>query len=235
MPTATATSLATQSTALAALQTMGTVTRFERTIRRRLEHASVSELVRIGEIAHRLGGTAWRIECKCHAKLLDREHAKRGRGNKDINGTGVKAAARAVALATNRHPSTILKDAQIYRELLQHLRGRKLELEEKSFYVIALCADDPLQALNRMANMKRKRPRFSTRNARSLVEDMKAVRTPRSETVSIDVMKEHLDRVSRTIKQDFIANSPKEELVTRYYADWKDDIDWEREQLRVAK
>ncbi len=220
---------------MAALQSLENLTTFEHAIMRRLENASASELVRIGEIAHRLGGTAWRIECKCHAKLLDREFAKRGRGNKDTEGVGVKAAARAVALTTGRHPSTILKDAQIYRELLQNGRNDTTDLEEKSFYVIALSAHHPQRALRRMAKMKRKRPDFSTRDARTLVEDMNAGRVPRIELANPDEMLKHLDSVSRTIQQSFIAHSPKEELVTRYYGDWRDDIDWERERLRHDK
>jgi hypothetical protein len=219
----------------AALDVLETGMGSERALMRCLENASVSELLSIGELAHRVGGTAWRIECKCHAKLLDREHAKRGRGNKDSEGVGVKAAARAIALATGRHPSTILKDAKIYRELLQHKRARNVGLEEKSFYVIALGASDPLAALVEMAKVKGKRPDFSTRDARTLVEKMKAAKTKRAATVAIDKVKEHLDHVSRTIKYQFIAHSPKEELITRYYGDWQDDIDWERQQLKTAK
>lgn len=235
MMQATSTSLAHRSPSMAALQSLESVTEFERAIIRRLDNASASELVRIGEIAHRLGGTAWRIECKCHAKLLDREFAKRGRGNKDTEGSGVKAAARAVALTTNRHPSTILKDAQIYRELLQNGRNDTTDLEEKSFYVIALSAHHPQRALRRMAKMKRKRPDFSTRDARILVEDLNSGRQPRAELAITDELLDHLDRVSRTIKHNFINHAPKEELVTRYYTDWRDDIDWERERLRHDK
>ena len=236
MQTATLTSsLAPRSPSMAALASLESITGFERSIMRRLDTAPATELVRIGEIAHRLGGTAWRIECKCHAKLLDREFAKRGRGNKDTEGIGVKAAARAVALATNRHPSTILKDAQIYRELLQNGRSDATGLQEKTFYVIALSAHNPQKALRRMAKMKHKRPDFSTRDARSLVEDINAGRTPPCELANGDEMLRHLDGVSRTIKQNFIAHSPKEDLITRYYSDWRDDIDWERERLKHDK
>lgn len=233
--TATATSLANRAPSLHALESLENLTTFERAIMRKLDTASVNELVRIGEIAHRLGGTAWRIECKAYAKLLEREHAKRGRGNKDTEGVGVKAAAHAVAEATKRHPRTILRDVQIYRELLQNGGNDTIELHDKSFFVIALAAHNPQKAIRRIAKLKRKQPDFSTREARILVEDMNAGRTPRAELATIDVMREHLDHVAKTLSSDFIPNAPKEDLVKRYYQDWKDDIDWERERLKKDK
>lgn len=216
------------------LAALDRITTFEREVMAQLDGATESELLRACVLAKTLGGSAWRIECKAHARLLEVEQAKRGRGNKDVDGVGVKAAARELALKRGCHPSTIMRDAQIYRELLQNSCSDTTILEDKTFYVIALAAHNPHKALKKMARKKRKRSDFSTREARSLVEEMNAGRSGgRRPRPTPDVVRAHLDFVQKTIKEEFIANAPSSELIKRYYDDWRDDIIYERDRSTI--
>ena len=209
---------------------------FESSVLKRLKTASDARLLLARAHAGELKGAAWRIECACDAELLRREHAKRGRGNKDTEGAGPKAAVALLARALGCNPRTIERNAQIYNELLADERVKASAdvhavLDEKSFFEIALRARSPFRALKRMARLKTKNPAFSARDARRLVERMNGeTDAPRAGLADRSV-KVHIEHVIRVIETDFSQNAPKPELVKRYYSEWLDDMHYELDNL----
>src|SRR5678815_976631 len=57
-----------------------------------LPEMSDDEVMHTRNYAKTLGRSAWRIEIACDAELWNRVHAKRGRGNVDVDKKGIKAA-----------------------------------------------------------------------------------------------------------------------------------------------
>src|SRR5262249_59765768 len=65
------------------------------------------EILEIRMQARMLTHMGWRVECACDAEILNRESMRRGRGVKDDEGKGVKAAVVKHAQLIGAHPQTL--------------------------------------------------------------------------------------------------------------------------------
>jgi hypothetical protein len=150
----------------------------EQTVIAALPHWTDDAIMAARAAARMLGRAAWRIEAACDAQILERAgKAKRGRGNKDTEGVGSMARVQKRAREAGVTPSTIIKNAKLYRlvqsveaaehegaledaahneelgvypaeaENAQNTRGTASVLTEKEFWVAAQACDDPLLAL----------------------------------------------------------------------------------------
>lgn len=134
-----------------------------------------------------IGRQLWRVQCASVAELLSRaERLPGGRGQRDVEGTGKKAAAREIArqlteVAAKRaeligeeprsiSKQTVEQDARIYETFLRGETSRDVTTSlDKSFFVIALTTDAPSESLQLFAAEKERNPEFSIRDARRMV------------------------------------------------------------------
>lgn len=144
------------------------------------------ELLTIRRQASILGKCAWRIEAACDAEIVKRGHARRGRGNKDIEGAGVKAAVAKHAAELNVDPRRVWENAQLHANFFDTENSASARtnlasngsveiLEDKSFYLAAMASDDPHATLEYFAQQKTENPFYSTRDA---WRDVKAAKAP---------------------------------------------------------
>src|SRR5262249_17229953 len=109
------------------------------------------EVLEVRMQARTFGRVSWRIECACDAEILNRESQGRGRGVKDEEGRGVKAAVLKHAQEIGIHPSMIFDNAAIHQTFFnsrsattnKEKHGALDELEDRDFYRAALRTDDP--------------------------------------------------------------------------------------------
>lgn len=126
------------------------------------------------------GKACWRIEIAADYEIRQRLHARRGRGNIDTEGVGVKAALAERAAELGLSIETIKKNAQIHKVFFASENGvgaypileASAVLKDKTFFAEALRADDPHKAVIEFAEKKRNDPLFSTRAARREVEEI---------------------------------------------------------------
>lgn len=131
--------------------------------------------------ARTMGRASWRIECACDAEILNRESQRRGRGIKDEEGKGVKAAVIKHAAAIGVTPMTVFANAAIHKTFFngqsaltnKDKNGVLDELQEKEFFHAALTTDDPHAAIEKFAKAKSDNPTFSTRDAWRMIKESK--------------------------------------------------------------
>lgn len=124
--------------------------------------------------ARSFGTMAWRIECACDAEIMNRESVRRGRGVKDVEQRGIDAAVRKHAYEIGVEPRTVYRNAAIHRTFFNSDTDvRNNDLAEKDFYLAALAADDPREAIENFAQEKTKNPFFAPRDAWRQVKEKK--------------------------------------------------------------
>lgn len=156
----------------------GVLERLEQGVIDRIPELSDEHVLRTRETARNLGSVAWRIECACDAEILKRTHARRGRGNVDTAGIGVKATVKAIAAEVGVHPNSIYRNAQIHNTFFEPVNGlgAQTNLPDKQFYEEALRATNPHAAIEVIADNRAANVHYSTRDARRDVQAMKVVR-----------------------------------------------------------
>lgn len=117
--------------------------------------------------------SGWRLRCAASAELLERAVKVPVRREGDQAGEGRMALAKALATRTNVSVSTVLSDAQIWQTFFtpeaREQLGDVSHLTDKTFYVAALRAENPLDVLQELALEKLDNPSFSTSDAKRLV------------------------------------------------------------------
>lgn len=115
----------------------------------------------------------WKLRCAASAELLERAVRVRVRREGDQTGEGRMALAKALAARTNVSVSTVLSDAEIWQTFFtaeaQEQLGDVSHLAEKTYYVAALRAENPVEVLQELAMEKLDNPSFSTSDAKRLV------------------------------------------------------------------
>src|SRR5688572_5456417 len=129
--------------------------------------------VRMG--ARAIGVWAWVLECACDAEMFDRVEAKKGgRGNKDEEGEGRKAAAAQQAYTDAKSVRTVYRNAQIINTFgLETIATHGNTLQEKGFWIVALDAPDPDEAIEVFAEKKTDNPFWEVNDARREVDAIK--------------------------------------------------------------
>lgn len=134
---------------------------------------SDDDLVHVRGYARSLDRTSWRIEIAVDAEILSRAKLRGGRGHKDEEGEGRMAALERAADWARVHPDTIRRNAAIYQAFFDDPEQTIVDvhdtLTQKSYYEIALRADDPVAALRVFAEKKKADYKFSVRDARRWV------------------------------------------------------------------
>lgn len=128
------------------------------------------DLLTAGQGLERAG---WLVRCAASAVLLERAQTVPVRHDGDQTGTGKMALARQLADRTQVSAATVLQDAQLWNTFFtdeaQEEIGDTSHMSEKTYFLAALRADDPIEALKEIAEEKAKNPGFSTTEARRLV------------------------------------------------------------------
>lgn len=132
-----------------------------------------SEVMEVRQQARTFGWVSWRIECACDAEILKRESKRRGRGVKDLEGSGVDAAVKKHAAEIGVEPRTVYRNAELHQTYFNSdsavrnklVSGGLEHLREKDFYIAAMTTDDPWGTIEEFAKAKADNPCFSTRDA----------------------------------------------------------------------
>lgn len=220
-----------------------------------LPSQSEEDIIQTRAQAKQLEKHGWYIQSACDAALWDRNaKAKRGRGNKDVNQTGIKAAVIKKARLIGVTPMTIYRNKQIYR-LIQDFNSTNefnvlSVLEDRGFYNAALNSEDPIQALLDFSELKKSSRRFRISDARRFLErsgsskvvprDAKRVKSPDSVRAAHGVVNtrraqiEHLELAIAFIKGNLIPSCPDPDLAERLWADTLMTVEDERQELADA-
>jgi hypothetical protein len=212
---------------------------FTQEVLSQIKNCSEEELLRVRLSSQQFGEIAWVIECACDAELLGREQAKRGRGNKDTLGVGVMAASAKRARQVGCTPRTIQRNAQIFR-LVDSVRTSAVEaqdngararailstLHDKHFYVAALSAADPEEALSTFTANKLENPKFRVSDAYRLLEEGGTSRvaveeklTAASQSPERRLLIQHIRITIPKIKDEIIPSCPDADFAERMYSE----------------
>lgn len=107
----------------------------------------------------------WRTEVALDAALVNVSHAKRGRGNVDIDGVGVKAAIQKQAQAMKVSASTIKLNVRIFNTFLKNELNCRPNLTEKGYFQAALRHDNPERAIRYFDSQVSSKSDFSVSDA----------------------------------------------------------------------
>lgn len=132
--------------------------------------------VRVG--ARAISVWAWVVECACDAEMFDRVEAAR-RGPKtaefdDDDEAGKLKAAGQQAYLDGKAIRTVYRNAQIFNTFGQEfiaMHGK--ELQEKGFWIVALSAPDPAEAIEAFAEKKAVNPFFEVKDAQQEIDALK--------------------------------------------------------------
>lgn len=131
-----------------------------------LPHMGEDQIAQTRDYAEEIGHASWRIVCACDAEALRRS---------DQRTRAEQVASYAAQVGSS--PRTVYQNAQIQEtyftpdaEGLAAGSNHLDVLPDKSFYVEALRAPDPHQALAEFAELKTANPHFSRRDARMAVD-----------------------------------------------------------------
>lgn len=139
-----------------------------------LPTADDDTVIEIRMSARAVGVWAWLIECACDAELKSRtERQKGGRGKKDTNGIGRKAAYGQQAYLDGKSVRTVERNAQIIETFgVETCVMRGASLQDKGFFIAALSAPDPIKAIETFEEEKAENPFFEVQDAWALVNEL---------------------------------------------------------------
>lgn len=128
--------------------------------------------VRMG--ARAIGVWAWVVEAACDAEMLARVEAKKGgRGHKDEEGEGREAAKRQQAYLDGKGTRTIERNAQIINTFgLETIATHGGTLQDKGFWIAAVSAPDPLEAIEALAEKKSDNPFMEVQDAGKVIDEL---------------------------------------------------------------
>lgn len=126
--------------------------------------------VRIG--ARAVSVWAWVIECACDAEMFTRVEAQKGgRGNKDEDGEGKVAAAGQQAYQDGKSVRTVYRNAQIINTFgIETIATHGNTLQDKGFWIAALDAPDPHEAIEVFAEKKTENPFWEVKDAQREID-----------------------------------------------------------------
>lgn len=132
-----------------------------------LPELSDKKIIEIRGTARIVGVWAWVVECACDAETLKRVEAQKGgRGNKDEDQEGRLATVRQQAYRDGKGVSTLYQNAQIFNTFgLETILAHGNTLQEKGFWVAALSAPDPVEAVETFAEKKADNPFMEIQDA----------------------------------------------------------------------
>lgn len=138
-----------------------------------IQKLSDGELIEKYKQMNRIGHSVWIMECALAAEMLRRAVDRRKDPDEE---SGKVAAARKLAAQLDVTPRRIFESAKIHQEFFEEdeSAGARTFAEsakdlEKTFFQIALEADDPKSAITRFVEAKKENPDFSTRDAKRML------------------------------------------------------------------
>lgn len=131
-------------------------------------------------IAVRMGARAvsvwaWVIECACDHEMFGRVEAQKGgRGNKDEDGEGKLAAAGQQAYTGGKSVRTVYRNAQIIDTFgIETIATHGNTLQDKGFWIKALDAPDPHEAIEVFVEKKTENPFWEVQDAEKEISVIK--------------------------------------------------------------
>lgn len=133
------------------------------------------KIIEIRGAARIVGTWAWVVECACDAETVSRVAAQKGgRGNTDDEEEGRLATIRQQAYRDGKGVSTLYQNAQIFNTFgLETILSHGNTLQEKGFWVAALAAPDPIEAVETLAEKKADNPFMEVQEAKSALDPLK--------------------------------------------------------------
>jgi hypothetical protein len=117
---------------------------------------------------------AWVVEAACDAEMMSRvERLKGGRGNKDELEEGRLAVMRQQGYIDGKSPRTIERNVQIIETFgLETIATHGDTLQEKGFWIAAVSADDPFEAIEALAEKKADNPFMEVQDANKVLDEI---------------------------------------------------------------
>lgn len=151
---------------------------YERDIVLSLDSQNEEEILDTRRRSKLAGRFAWRIEAACDAQVIGRATNVRGynfRNGPGASKSGVMAAARRQAKKVGCTPAVVFQNSKIFK-LIQEVEGAHSEnstkiqnLDEKGFFIAALTAANPFEAVLLFAEEKAALKRFRVTDAQRLL------------------------------------------------------------------
>lgn len=140
-----------------------------------LPELSDKKIIEIRGAARIVGVWSWIVECACDAETLSRVDARKGgRGNKDEEQEGRLATIRQQAYRDGKGVSTLYQNAQIFNTFgLETILAHGNTLQEKGFWVAALSAPDPIEAVETLAEKKSDNPFLEVQDAAAEIDPLR--------------------------------------------------------------
>ena len=143
------------------------------------------ELLAFRETAERLNNASWIAICAADALIMERAQPVKHRRAGDKEQTGIYAVAVRQAKATGLDPTTIIRNATIFKNFRTILSGASNDpehlflvekLQDKGYWDAASHAPEGRmqEALHYFANQKEANPRFTVREAWRWINEQKA-------------------------------------------------------------
>lgn len=130
--------------------------------------------IRMG--ARAVGVFAWVVECACDAEMFERtKAAKPGPKTTELEDeeAGKVKAAGQQAYLDGKSVRTVYRNAEIFNTFgLELFATRGKELEDKAFWIYALEAPDPIEAIELFAEKKVENPFFEPKDAQRAIDEL---------------------------------------------------------------
>lgn len=133
---------------------------------------SDKEIVEIRAISEKFDFEAWKITAACDAQIWEREGLTGGRGKVDVERQGIMAALLKRSEEIDCHPITIRRNANIF-SAFETFIIKDNSLDRKGFFLAALDAPDPQEAIQEFIELRKTNPNFRVRDANKWVEGQK--------------------------------------------------------------
>lgn len=200
-----------------------------------LPELSDEEVLETRDYARLLGKSAWKIQAACDYQIwLRTDRALQGRGHKDVDEKGIIAAVNKQADRLGCSGRTVLNNHRIYETFQKEITETRFSsLDDKGYYLAALSAPDPHEALDLFAAKKLDSPFFLVKDARTAAKALKReeylAKNQRAHEADDPGAKDrlaarrHFDE-TRLLLEQRKAACPDQKLAVKLYGAWIQDI-----------
>lgn len=161
----------------------------------------------------------WRTEVAFDAELVNVAHARRGRGNLDKAGVGVKAAIRKQAEAMGVSTSTIKLNVRIFNTFLKNGVNNHPILTDKGYFQAALRTKNPTQAIEYFETKVKDNRSFSVTQAMAWAERKRCISKDGDDPLAVHI-RWAIDQFNR-IKN----RCPNQKFADRFYKPLMQDLE----------
>lgn len=173
------------------------------------------------------GGRGWRYDVALDAALVDVGYAKRGRGNVDVHGVGIRSAMRRQAKALHVSLSTIEKNVRIFNTFFKNGVTCYDNLLDKTYFLQALRTSNPKKTIRYFDEQVKKNPEFFVTNAKRYA-DQQRIKREKVNQSAVSGKNSPLENHILWAKKEILrikAMCPDRKFGERFYAPLLEDLD----------